>query len=501
MRSRRRPRVPRTRSSSTWIRTSVRSDTRRLFGGSGRDSGEAFVVDEANDLVYLAGVTLLYQGAPLTPVPVSPGAFQSSPAGGGDLYVAVLDRTVPGSTSLAYGTLLGGSRAEAEVGDLTLESNGIVTLSGETLSTDLSTTAGALRTGNSDRSSLLARFDTQATGASSLLYCTYIGGSGIDFDLVHATDAAEIVHLALTSYSADLPVTPNALQSTPGVNSDLYYAQLDLSQTGSAALRYGSWMVTGRSEEAADIAVANGRAALFSWVNGYPPTTPGAFIPSCRSTVHGYVQVLDLTSQPDPFIEYATHYQGCPYSQHDKAMAFDGSEVVLVGDRDAPVTAGAARVQPMSNVDGFVGRLQLGPWPSAFESFGTACAGSAGTPQMVGRGGVPRICGTMGLRATGLPPHAAGILTAGTSRTLYLGVPLPFPLAGLGAPGCEISVAPDVILYRFADATGHVDVDIPLPAQPSLFGESLFAQFIQLDPAANAFGLVTSNGLRAEVRW
>lgn len=80
-------------------------------------------------------------------------------------------------------------------------------------------------------------------------------------------------------------------------------------------------------------------------------------------------------------------------------------------------------------------------------------------------------------------------------------VALPGPgldLSILGAPGCfahvDINAGVGNLISNVPGLPG-LTVSLPLPNSPSLAGFALSSQSIWLDPAANAFGIITSNGV------
>src|ERR1019366_7456531 len=58
------------------------------------------------------------------------------------------------------------------------------------------------------------QFPLASSGASSLMYSTYLGGIGEDSANGIAVDAAGNAYVAGTNYYADFPVTPGAFQTT-----------------------------------------------------------------------------------------------------------------------------------------------------------------------------------------------------------------------------------------------------------------------------------------------
>lgn len=127
-------------------------------------------------------------------------------------------------------------------------------------------------------------------------------------------------------------------------------------------------------------------------------------------------------------------------------------------------------------------------------SFGTGCRGLRN-----GFDGSASIGATLELRLYGAAPLEPLLLIGGGSATAWGLVPLPLSLAGLGASDCELLVALDALVPWTADAVGNARLSVPIPADPSLIGGSLFTQWGALpssDPASWGF----SDGLRIDVQ-
>jgi hypothetical protein len=464
------------------------------------ETGNRFAIDEANQLVYVLGTTDRSWSLPIS-------AVQSTLLGNSDFYLVVLDLSLPTGTFISYATLFGGNSTELNPGNLTLEGNGIVTWSGGTLSSTYPTTPGAVfatnPSGLTAESGVITRFDTSPTTMLRVPYSTYFGGSATD-RVLHATDPLGTVHVLLHGNSSDVPLTANAFPLAQGINQDAFFARIDPQQIGSLGLLFSSRIVVQGSEQGRAIRYANGKVAMFLSTSGFGlPTTAGAFQATTSGNIVGFVMELDVTSQPDPFVTYASAYGAGFSNVAAQAMAYDGATVALGGDgsgNGAPLTANAVQLQALGNGDGFVGRLGLGAWPSPFPSFGTACAGTAGTPQLQGTSPA-RLGRTLSWAADTLMPNSIGIWVVGSSRTQHLGLPLPASLLPFGAPGCEVSVAPETLLLVLGNASGVATFAAAIPVDPMLLDLVLFVQHAQLDAAANLLGLVTSNGIGVEVRW
>jgi hypothetical protein len=82
----------------------------------------------------------------------------------------------------------------------------------------------------------------------------------------------------------------------------------------------------------------------------------------------------------------------------------------------------------------------------------------------------------------------------GNSDSVWQTLPLPFPLAALGAPGCDLLVSVDVTAVTMTDGNGTAVVPVSVPNDPALLDAEFFEQFAVLDLAANSLGFAFSNG-------
>jgi hypothetical protein len=94
------------------------------------------------------------------------------------------------------------------------------------------------------------------------------------------------------------------------------------------------------------------------------------------------------------------------------------------------------------------------------------------------------------------PASAPVIMMTGLSSETWNGVPLPFDLTALGAPGCTLNVEPLVLDVALADAAGRAEFNLALPGDPSLRGIYLWEQAVVQNAAANTFGAQVSNYAR-----
>ena len=144
-----------------------------------------------------------------------------------------------------------------------------------------------------------------------------------------------------------------------------------------------------------------------------------------------------------------------------------------------------------------VTRLLADTWeyfgtPASYATFGSGCAGSAGTPALTGLASGPWIGETFTLQVGQLPVGRPAALLFGTSNTVWNGTPLPFDLTPIGMPGCQLLVSADVTLPLTNNA-GSATWSIALPSNPWLVGRQFVNQAFVSDPTANPLGFTTSN--------
>ena len=180
-----------------------------FLGGAGADIANSVALDSSGN-IYVAGTTTSPTTFP------EAGAIQLGPAGGAkDFFIAKIDPSTSGSSSLLYLTFLGGSGNQAG-GVIALDpSNNDLALMGTSTSIDYPVTDGSSRTSGSND---LVVTEIDPSGAK-LVYSTLFGGSGAEATQNPggiAIDSLSSIYVASDTNSADLTTTTGAYQTAYG---------------------------------------------------------------------------------------------------------------------------------------------------------------------------------------------------------------------------------------------------------------------------------------------
>jgi hypothetical protein len=174
-----------------------------LLGGSSWEHAYAIAVDGSGH-AYVTGTTSSADFPRVSPIPGPPLS-----AGDGDVFVVKLS---PDGTSFAYATTFGGSSGDVPKA-IAVDSGGRAYVGGSTQSSDFPT-VHPLAPKRSFTDAFVSKLS--ATG-SELLYSTYLGGSSNDEVRGIAVDAAGHAHVAGLTTSPDFPVRNAFQSSPRGI--------------------------------------------------------------------------------------------------------------------------------------------------------------------------------------------------------------------------------------------------------------------------------------------
>jgi uncharacterized protein (TIGR03437 family) len=273
------------------------------------------------------------------------------------------ERTLVIDPALGYSTYLGQTRNEVGRG-IAVDSNGNVYIAGDTSSTNLPVRSAYQPTygGTASVSPFGDAFIAKFSPSGSLLYLTYLGGSGNDGAVALAVDASGNAYVAGATTSTDFPVMNASQPKFGGMGGaavvrtgDAFVVKLD--PTGSQLL-YSTYLGGKMDDIATAIAIDTAGNAYVAGATVSPnfPTTASAYQKTLRGA--GGEPIRPSTGQPgwepgDAFVTkfdpsgqvlYSTEFGG---TLDDVAftVALDSAGNVYIGgstvSTDLPTTANA----------------------------------------------------------------------------------------------------------------------------------------------------------------
>lgn len=339
------------------------------LGGSSQDSGHGIAVDPAGD-AYVVGTTCSADFPTVDPI--------MSFSGQCNAFVSKLNAD---GTALQYSTYIGGAASGGTEADgVAVDGSGSVDITGLTTQSDFPTTADAAQacsTGAPQNA-----FAAQLNGAgSSLVYATCLGGSRLTQGFAIQAHAGHIFVDGFTG-APDFPVTPGAVQTVYGGNTDAFVTEIDPAVAGAAGIVYSTYL--GGSDQETN----NGNYSGFGlavddagiiYVVGSThstdfPVTGGAFQASLTNPSSGgqdaFISKINPVGGGRSDLVYSTYLGG---SGGDAAVGVAlgppqlGSSMPTIyvtgntySPNDFPTTAGAVQTAPICGgvaCPGFVSKL------------------------------------------------------------------------------------------------------------------------------------------------
>ncbi|MEW5980597.1 MAG: SBBP repeat-containing protein, partial [Acidobacteriota bacterium] len=305
------------------------------LGGVGPDGGWKIAVDSQGNAV-VAG------NARSEDFPTTPGAFQTTGRGGtcgvyssnlapypcSDVFVAKLNAQ---GSSLLFSTLLGSSDDDL-LGGLAIHSSGAIYISGTTSGADLPTSPGTIQTsfgGQSD--AFVAKL---SSSGDSLIYSSYLGGTGSDESSSIAVDSSGNAFVVGGTRSTNFPTSSSAFQRSLAGNQDAFVSKINASGT---TILFSTYLGgESSSDTASDVAVdvsgnsyATGQTSSTDF-----PVTAGAIQPSFGGeavpTAIGDAFVVKLNPEGTA-LNYSTFLGGSGGDSGSNLALDSGNQIIIAG--------------------------------------------------------------------------------------------------------------------------------------------------------------------------
>ncbi|MDD5493696.1 MAG: SBBP repeat-containing protein [Dehalococcoidia bacterium] len=298
------------------------------LGGALNDCCFALAADAAG-CVYAAGY------AASADFPVKAGFQMVKGPNVGDAWIAKIDTSKSGATSLVYCTYLGGSLKECAIG-LAIDAGGFAYVVGNTQSSDFPTRNSMQPAMSGEVNIYIAKLNT---AGNDLVYSTYLGGSGFDFAQGIEIDMSGCVYITGATSSANFPMM-NPYQGQSAGQSDAFITKV---ASDGQSLIYSTYLGGSGLDSAVDIAVDNATCAYVFGVTAslnFPTLNPAL---THRGNLDVFITKLNATGSS---LVYSTYIGGSGYD------GFKGVDEVNFGGI-AVDTDGRAYIAGMTNSTDF----------------------------------------------------------------------------------------------------------------------------------------------------
>ncbi len=401
--------------------------------GNQAEIANAIALDAANN-AYIVGATVS------TDFPVTTGTAQTTYAGGAeDAFAMRFDA----SGVRIYGTYLGGSLDDSG-NAVAVDSSGNAYITGSTTSTNFKVSGNAYQ---AKLAGATNAFVTKLSPTGTLVYSTYLGGSGNDAALGIAVDSNGAAYVTGETASTDFP-TLNALQKTfGGGNLDIFVSKLS---PDGASLAYSTYLGGTGDELANAIALDDGKNAYITGSTSSPDLPlANAFQSTNQGSLNGMVAALDSTGSSLVLSSYlgGNGSGGTGGDSGNAISATCAGGLVVAGttaSTNFPATAGAVFTSYSgAGSDAFVAQISPG----------------GGTPTITDGGVVNAAAPAPGPVA---PGSQISIFGSGMAQAAVLNTAVSWPTSLAGAT-VTINGLPAPILFSSA---GQINAQVPYEVAP-----------------------------------
>lgn len=279
-----------------------------FFGGAADETLGGMAVGPNGD-VYLTGVTQS-NNFPLV------NAAQTTIGSLNDAFVAWFDPT----QNLVYSTYLGGGADDFGLA-VAFDAKGKIYVTGGTVSDNFPTTASYRTNRAGSQDAFATVIDPSQSGAATLMYSSYLGGSGWDIGRGIAVTPSGKFWVVGGTYSFDFPVFGASFRPNYKGGGDGFAAQFDPTLSDTSLL-YTTFLGGDDQDEARDVLIDSaGRIVISGWtLSTNFPVTDNALQRVYGGNTDVFVTILDAANPAGGSAQlfYSTYFGGS-----DADVAFD----------------------------------------------------------------------------------------------------------------------------------------------------------------------------------
>lgn len=325
------------------------------LGGSNNDLPLAIDVD-SKGVAWMTGTTTSVD------FPMAGSSVQTTSSATSVLaFIAAIDPSGYGGSSLIYSSYLGGTTGNQSGNGIVAGADGYIYTIGTTKATDFPVTtsayAGVLYGG---QDAYLCKIDPNS---SSMLYSTYLGGELSDDGRAIAVGTNGMVYFAASTVSTQFPMEGSGYRQTLNGPEDIVIGMMDMTKFGEPSLVYSTYFGGSDLEEVRALALDSKNNVI---VTGYTLSTdlvvtPDAVQRNAGGNGDAFVAVVN-PKDPPHFLVYSTYFGGSQGEVAYAVKADAAGTIYVAGYTLSPDLFTVAAPQPGwgQGIDVFVAQIKPG---------------------------------------------------------------------------------------------------------------------------------------------
>jgi Beta-propeller repeat len=462
---------------------------------------------DAKGLIYIGGTTESID------LPLAGSSLQTTEGGGQDLFLAIVNPSLSGSSQVIYVTYIGGTEDET-FGAMTVGPNGDVYMTGSTVSSNFPM-ANAAQTAIGGSTGSPDAFVLWLGSTQTVVYSTFFGGSALDNGTAIAVASNGWIWIAGDTQSTDMPNSGGFQGSLIGAQN-MFVAGFDPKNSGAATKLYSIYIGGTRWDEAYGIAVAPDGTI---WLAG-GTYSPDIWIQSAYQGIYAgdgdaYLAHINPGLGSKALL-YASFLGGSGIDEATSLVLDPSGRIILSGytlSSNFPVTSTAFQTKYGGDTDAFISILDTAKGELVYSTYFGGTEPDAAMDLKEDSSGILYLCGYT--ESSGLPSTSSALQAAYDGSVDAFGLKLDPSKAGaagidyftyLGSDGLQVAYGVDFDksgnMYLAGYSSSNILSRVGGPGRPNLVGDwAAFVVGFSPGSSTPAFVSSTSGERHRRLPW